>query len=85
MKTKNKYHEIWNKELKKRRPIYLIGEFFHIICSSLNLISGLIIGRILDLLLNGESKEEIFKQVFILMAVGNSIILDKRDLENKEY
>ena len=77
MKTKNKYHEIWNKELKKRRPIYLIGEFFHIICSSLNLISGLIIGRILDLLLNGASKEKIFKQVFILMAVGIGTLIPR--------
>ena len=73
MKKKEKkktYHEILKKEIRKRTPLYLIGEFFHTICSMLNLISALIIGNILDLLLMEASKEEIFKQVILLMILG---------------
>lgn len=77
MKTKNTYHEVWKKEIRKRTPIYIIGEIFHTICSALNLISALIIGNILDLLLMGVSKEEIFKQVIVLMLLGIGSIIPR--------
>ena len=70
MKEKNTYNEIWNREIKKRTPIYILGVFFQAITQILNLIAPIIIGNILDLLLKNAPKEEIFYQSFLLMAVG---------------
>lgn len=70
MKEKNTYHEIWNKEIKKRTPIYILGVFFQAITQILNLIAPIIIGNILDLLLKNAPKEEIFYQSILLMVVS---------------
>lgn len=70
MKEKNVYHEIWNKEIRKRTPIYLLGVIFQGITSTLNLIVPLVIGNILDLLLKGANQEEIFHQSILLMILG---------------
>lgn len=70
MKPKNAYHEIWNKEIKKRTPIYILGVFFQAITQILNLVAPIIIGNILDLLLKNAPKEEIFYQSFLLIIIG---------------
>lgn len=70
MKKRNDYHEIWKKEIRKRTPIYLLGEFFQVITSSINLIIPLVIGNILDMLLNNANQEDIFHESFILMVLG---------------
>lgn len=70
IKEKNVYHRIWNKEIKKRTPIYMLGVLFQTITSSINLITPIIIGNILDLLLKNADSQEIFHQSFLLMILG---------------
>lgn len=61
------YHVIWKKEIRKRTPIYCMGLIFHATCSSVNLFIPIIIGKILDLLMQGADKEIIFKQIIYLL------------------
>lgn len=70
IKEKNVYHEIWNKEIRKRTPIYLLGVLFQTITQIINLITPIIIGNILDLLLKNADSQEIFHQSFLLMILG---------------
>lgn len=61
--------EIWKKEIKRTTPMYIVGIVFHMITIVINLIVPLIIGTILDMLLSGAPKEEIFKRSIILIVL----------------
>lgn len=62
-------NRIWKEEIKRTTPIYIIGIVFHIITIVINLVTPLIIGTILDMLIAGAKKEEIFKKCIILIIL----------------
>ncbi len=62
-------NRIWKEEIKKTTPIYIIGIVFHIVTIVINLVTPLIIGTILDMLIAGAKKEEIFKKCIILIIL----------------
>lgn len=69
-KEKVEINEIWKKEIRKRTPIYLIGVIFHTITIIINLTIPVIIGHILDMLLEGNfSKEQILNEAIKLIIL----------------
>lgn len=62
-------NKIWKEEIKRTTPIYIIGIAFHIITIVINLVVPLIIGSILDMLITGAPKEEIFKKSITLIVL----------------
>lgn len=62
-------NRIWKEEIKRTTPIYIIGIVFHIVTIVINLVVPLIIGTILDMLIAGAPKEEIFKKSITLIVL----------------
>lgn len=68
MKANYSNHKLLIEELKRTFPIYAIGMIFHAICIYILYKIPSIIGKILDLLLQGNiDKEIIMKQVYMLI------------------
>lgn len=70
MKQEKSINKIWKEEIRRTTPMYIVGIVFHIITIIINLIIPIMIGKILDMLLAGNSKEEIFK-----VTIGLIILL----------
>lgn len=62
-------NRIWKEEIKRTTPVYIIGIVFHVITIVINLIVPLIIGTILDMLIAGSPKEEIFRRTIALIVL----------------
>lgn len=70
MNQEKSINKIWKEEIRRTTPMYIMGIVFHVITIIINLIIPLMIGKILDMLLAGNSKEEIFK-----VTIGLIILL----------